>query len=169
MTQQSGQLMTKKLVTVRMEDSVRMAYQVMNEKKIRHLPVTDNKGEIIGIISDRDLKRAMVPTVQSDLSRVMSGDKEVDFFPDHQTKDYMSWPACTVSESTSVHEVAELILKDKISAVLVIDHHQAVKGIITTDDLLKLLLKFLDKSPEQKNTPVKSFIDYYNWSQLHWA
>lgn len=166
MNQRTGQIMTKKLITIRTDDSVRTAYQIMREHKIRHLPVVDQTGQVIGIMSDRDLKRAMVPlaSAQRDL-----GDEDADFFPNHIAQDYMTWPARTVSEENSVKEVTEILLRDKISAVLVSDIHDHVKGIITTDDLLKLLLKFLEKSPDENNKPIKSFIDYYNWSQLHWA
>mgnify|MGYP003348804238 CR=1 FL=1 len=51
--------MTRSLLTVRWNLSLEDAWKMMKERSIRHLPVLDAEGGLIGILSDRDVKRAM--------------------------------------------------------------------------------------------------------------
>ena len=53
------EIMSKRLVTIPMDRSMSQAQELMRQKSFRHLPVTDDSGTIIGILSDRDLQRAM--------------------------------------------------------------------------------------------------------------
>ena len=50
-------IMTNKLITVRPTESVRRAFFTMREHKVRHLLVTDEDKALVGIVSDRDLRR----------------------------------------------------------------------------------------------------------------
>lgn len=144
-------IMSKKLVTVRMTDSVRTAYEIMQERKIRHLPVVDAMGEIIGILSDRDLQRAMKPKKSPDFD-------EIEFNKTHTTQDYMSWPARSVPEDIEIAALTQLMLNEKMSALLVkaVGSHNRVRGIVTTDDLLKLLLQLLEKDPSRAKASLGS-------------
>ena len=53
------EVMTKKLITVTRDDKIDQGMEIMTEKKIRHLPVLENK-KIIGIISIRDVLKIMI-------------------------------------------------------------------------------------------------------------
>jgi acetoin utilization protein AcuB len=138
------QIMTKKLITVKESDTLLSAYECMQEKKIRHLPVTNSTGKIVGILSDRDIQRAMTPYV--DPSSTESISFELD--PAFKVKDFMSWPIRTVEQNRPVVEVAREMLGNKVSALLVIGYDAHPKGIITTDDLIKLLISILEKPNE---------------------
>jgi len=58
--QQVSKLMSRKLITVSPEDSVERAVQLLRQRGVRHLLVLRN-GRLVGIVSDRDLKRALDP------------------------------------------------------------------------------------------------------------
>ena len=58
---QVAELITRKLITVRPLDSVEGVIELLQRRGVRHLLVMD-KAKLVGIISDRDLKRAMDPT-----------------------------------------------------------------------------------------------------------
>lgn len=158
MVHTASEIMTKKAVTVRWLESIRTAYQMMCERKIRHLPVVDESGTLIGILSDRDLHRAMLP--QTEIARAGSWDQkgEPEFDSESRVKDFMSWPVSTVSRNVSVQDVAAKMLKEKLSAVLVTDSDHGRFGIITTDDLLKLLLTLLESEPSGVKRPLDSLI-----------
>ena len=159
------EIMSKKLITIRYEVSLRTAYQVMNERKIRHLPVTDEKEEIIGILSDRDLQRAMSPS--REVLNYTVTDPEFD--NSFQVKHFMSWPVKTVTDSDPVEEVARRMLKEKVSAFLVHDRHGLARGIVTTDDLIKLLIRLLEKDPHRIKHSLDSMMDEINFSAGNWA
>lgn len=138
-------IMSKKLITVKMGDSLRKAYQMMQECRIRHLPVTDETGAIIGILSDRDVQRAMKPCK----NELDGNDPQIEFDPKFTAADFMSWPIRSVPTHTSILELVVRMLDEKVSAFVVMDEHHYPKGIVTTDDLLKFLLKSLEKNPVQ--------------------
>ncbi len=115
--------MTKKVFTISCDKPVIEAARIMKEKNIRHLPVTNHVGTVIGILSDRDLQRA------------------INVLEQYKVEDFMSWPVYSVSESTSVKRIAEEMISQKVSAFLVEDLNGHLKGIITTDDLLRLLIE----------------------------
>lgn len=151
--EQTKQAMSAKMVTVSWDDHVRTAYQIMQEKKIRHLPVIDDGGQYIGILSDRDIRRAMKPK-STGFSE--SWEEKVEFFKKHKVKDFMSWPIQSVNENTLLLDVARKMLEEKFSALLVCDTHGHPRGIITTDDLLSVLIGLLeapfDASMKYKDT-----------------
>jgi acetoin utilization protein AcuB len=131
--------MSKKLVTVLESYSLEAAYSLMTNYKIRHLPVTDNNEEIVGIISDRDLQRAMRSHIENNGGiRV----EENEFDPRSKVGDYMTWPVMTVPETMPMKSVVEIMLKEKVSA-LIVEREDYAAGIVTTHDLLKVLASIL--------------------------
>ena len=50
--------MTKDVITVQEDESMMGASQIMRENKVRLLPVLNNKNELVGVVSDRDIKAA---------------------------------------------------------------------------------------------------------------
>ena len=127
-------IMSSKLVTVGMNDSLQKAFQLMEEHHFRHLPVIDERGEFLGILSDRDFQRALKTHKQG---------IEIECEVDSTLKalDLMSWPALVMSDEVCVSEIAQKMLESKISAVLVSSGGVGrVRGLVTTDDLLRLLV-----------------------------
>lgn len=144
-------LMSKKIVTIHMEDSIRMAYQIMQENKFRHLPVTDAAGNIIGILSDRDIQRAMKVSRQGI-------DTEIEFSAEDTCQDYMQWPIQTCSDQTSIAQAVDKMLNEKISAFLIVDSVSGrARGMLTTDDLLKYLKQLLSEDPALGKKSLGSF------------
>lgn len=117
--------MTKSLISVRWKFPVADAWKLMQERNIRHLPVMDAEGAVVGILSDRDVKRAMDP-------------KHPTFAAGAIVGDFMSWPAISVESTTPLEKVVKIMIEGKISALLV-TRKNAVVGITTTEDMLMLL------------------------------
>ena len=139
------EIMTDRLLTIDASDFLKNAYKIMREKGIRHLPVTGASGKVVGILSDRDLKLAM--------SKVVDFDDDIyyQFEAEEKVEDYMSRPVKSVAGTEPIENVAKRMLKEKVSAFLVLDRELQVCGIITTDDLLAYLVTVLemDKSKDQ--------------------
>ena len=144
-TQTLDKLMTKHPTTIGYEDPIQKASELMLEHRFRHLPVTDQLGEVIGIISDRDIQRAME-------TRRHGIEVEMVIAPHRKVKDFMSWPPHSVTDDTALIEVVKFMIQEKVSAVLVNSKvTEKVRGIITTEDILKAFVKNLEMIP---TTPV---------------
>ncbi len=126
----TAETMTKKVFTVSAAASLEAADALMEEKNIRHLPVVDEAGLVIGIVSNRDIQRAINPN-------------KPGFASNLKVADVMSWPALTVSEDTPIKDVAEGMIDEKVSAFLVTRGENEVAGIVTSEDLLRLLYTIL--------------------------
>ncbi len=142
-------LMTKKIITVKVNTPIQAAYEDMREHGIRHLPVVDVSGKLVGIISDRDMLRA------ANIRMVNEIEQEMTFNPHHTVEDFMSWPVQTVSEKTSVEDLAKMMIDQKVSAFVVNGPNHYIRGIITTDDLLQYLIEMLHSSESHRRIPLE--------------
>lgn len=143
--EEAKDVMTKKILTVRIDDPIEKAQRLMELRKIRHLPVVDRLGGLVGILSDRDLLRAASPEGQR--AALAVADRKPSFGPELLAKDFMSWPVRCVLESEPLRSVAEKMLAEKISAVVVVGADNHARGIVTTDDLLRVLITMLNDDP----------------------
>ncbi len=125
------QVMTKHPLCIEETDSLQKASDLMLQRRIRHLPVTDSRGDVIGVLSERDIQRGMVVrTVNGEAERVLS--------PQRKVREYMSWPPRTVDLGTPLQEVIQILIEEKISALLVESKLTGkIRGIVTTEDILR--------------------------------
>lgn len=126
--------MNKALVVVTPDVPVKEAMRLLQEKRIRHLPVVE-KEELVGIITDRDL-RSVTPSPATSLSIY-----EINYLLDKLTvREVMTKKVFTVSPEAELEEAARLILERKIGALPVVKDRTLV-GIITETDLLRAFLE----------------------------
>jgi len=127
--------MTSDVITVDEETSMMKASIIMKEKKIRSLPVVDKKGNLVGIVSDRDLRDAAPSKATTldvyELNYLLSSMK---------IKDLMSKNVVFSRPDETVEFAAILMLENKISALPVINDKDALVGIITQTDIFKVLI-----------------------------
>ena len=126
--------MSTNVITIDEDDSMQHAINLMKENVIRMLPVL-RKGRLIGIVSDTDLKRASA----SDAT-LLDVHEMLYLISKIKVHDIMTKNPLTVPEDYTVEETAEVLLKNKISGVPVVNKSGALVGIITRDDLFKVLI-----------------------------
>ena len=141
----TGTVMSSNLISISEDRDIDTADGLMKINKIRHLPVVNANNELSGILSVKDIARAK--------------DKKKPI------KSVMTTPVRVVKKSANVKTVIELMLKHKICSVLVANEEDIV-GIVTTDDLLKLLAEVIDDSESLENMDVSSFFDESWTSQI---
>jgi len=130
-------IMTRNPVTVSSTDSIRVAVDRMQEKKCRRLPVVDS-GKLVGIVSDRDLRRA------TNSPLVLRERWYDDFMLDHiPVRACMTENPVTVTPQTAIVVVAKLVLERKFGGLPVLEGDKLV-GIVTETDLLKYLVWMLE-------------------------
>ncbi len=118
-------VMSTDLVTVGPGESARRAYEIMRDRRIRHLPVVDD-GRLIGILSDRDLRPVL-------LSPGLTGATVAEL---------MSEEPATIAPGAPVEDAASLLVVRKIGCLPVVEGARLV-GIVTETDLLAVLVELL--------------------------
>jgi CBS domain-containing protein len=129
---QVGQFMTTDLFTVHPEDVVDLAASLMDWRHIRHVPVEDNDGKLVGLVSHRTLLRLV--------GQGMKGSKSSSV----AVKDIMKLDPVTVTTSTPTLEAIELMRKQKVGCLPVVDAGRLV-GIITERDLIRVAAMLFEK------------------------
>lgn len=122
-------VMQSKLVTVTPEASLAEAMRLLARRGIRHLPVVDKKS-LVGIVSDRDLKRTMASPATS-LTRAELTIAEI-----------MTREVITIGSGFAVEDAARIMVTQKISALPVVDNGRLV-GMVTETDALDLFVRAL--------------------------
>lgn len=143
MEKQIKNILTKKLITIEQSSSLSDADDLMNNYNIRHLPVVDETDTLVGIISKSDF--IALKYVDSRLNKFI-------------VKNFMSSPVVVVSVTSKVREVAQIFMNKKISSVIAIENGEAV-GIVTSEDLIKLLARGDEFSNESNNLDLAALAD----------
>ena len=137
-------LMSQDVATVGVADSCQEAVARMVRRKIRHLPVVERDGRLVGVVTDRDLRhRLFEPRVMKEIGTV-SVDQILKTVP---VKDIMSTPVVTVGPQDELETAARVMLEDKVGSLPVVENGRVV-GIITETDLLRQIVRADACSPE---------------------
>ncbi|MBW1780562.1 MAG: CBS domain-containing protein [Deltaproteobacteria bacterium] len=126
--------MSKTVVTVDINDSMQGAMKLLKENAIPMLPVM-KKGALVGIVTDRDLKRAS----PSDAT-TLEIHELLFLISKIRVKEIMTKDPITIPFDFTVEEAAEVLMKNKISGAPVVDHAGQVVGTITKGDLFRVLI-----------------------------
>lgn len=121
----AADLMTPKPKTIRVTTTVTAALDILWSLDVRHLPVIDEDGELVGMLSDRDV----APLVKFDDGVAVTAGKSVG--------DVMSGDVISVDADTELEGVIETLLEERIGAVPVVDGEGSVVGIISYVDVLR--------------------------------
>lgn len=118
-------LMTTNLITVKASETIKEAHADMELGLIRHLPVVDDRGRLVGVLSDRDILGTI------------AGKRT------HKVAEVMTRTPITTRPDAPAAEAATLMLDHKISSVLVVDEEEALIGMITITDYLEVARRAL--------------------------
>ena len=134
-------IMTRNPISIDPEAPIGTAIDVMVDRKIRHLPVVDTRGAIVGIITDRDLRSAaFAPALEEYLSaaarRRLRGVGVA--LENLRVKNAMTCDPVTTTPDLPVTQAAALMLERQVGSLLVVDRG-ALVGIVTDRDAVKAL------------------------------
>jgi acetoin utilization protein AcuB len=127
-------LMTSTPVTATPMTTIRSAFDLLHELDIRHLPIVDDVGELVGMISDRDLRALTLPYFADDPD---AGTLRVAL--DARVASLMSSNVLSVDAEAKAVEVVDLMLDHKVGAIPVVDGDGLLVGIISYIDVLRAL------------------------------
>jgi acetoin utilization protein AcuB len=126
-------LMTRSLITVRPDDSVEVAVRLLRQRGVRHLLVLKN-ARLVGVISDRDIKRALDP---ERTHKKLLGIGGLYFLLEPiLVREIMTADVVTIRPEATAQEAASVLVKERFGALPVVRGNELV-GIITETDLLR--------------------------------
>jgi acetoin utilization protein AcuB len=131
------EIMTRGPDTIRADAMVGTAWKLMRTRKIRHLPVLDDAGRLVGIVTDRDLRQVILdPGIQEQLGNLPRALNLLTI------RDVMTWGVVTVSPEADVRQAARVMHEQKIGALPVVERGRVV-GILTEVDLVNTFVRVL--------------------------
>jgi len=129
--------MTRNPLTLRQDDLLRQAVEVVMVRRIRHIPVLDEKGSLVGIVTDRDVQG----TLPSPLSAAAPEEYEA-LLETTPLARIMTKTVITVGADDLAAEAVETLLADRIDGLPVLEDGRLV-GIFTVRDALRAYLELL--------------------------
>ncbi len=127
-----GDLMTRELVTLGQDETLTIADRIMNLGRIRHMPVVDGEGRVVGLISQRDLFRGA-------LARAIgfSRDTRQKILDAVTVAEVMTTELHLARADMSIAEAAKTMFLHKIGCLPVTDSDGKLIGILTESDFVQ--------------------------------
>lgn len=130
--------MTTPAITLTPDTPFQEAVKLIRERQIRRIPIVDEHGKLVGIVSERDLLHAE-PSPATSLSIW-----EMNYLLwKLKVSDLMSKKVITVTPQTALQDAASLLIKHRIGGLPVVDSQQRVIGVITETDIFKAFVALL--------------------------
>ncbi|MGF6805750.1 CBS domain-containing protein [Paraburkholderia sp. Clong3] len=176
---QASDIMTTRVVSIAAESSVYDAAKLLADSRISGMPVVDDAGSVIGIVSEGDLLRRVETGTETQrrswLAEFLAPTRQlaVEYLKERsiRVRDVMSAPAVTVDESTPLGAVAELLGRKHIKRLPVLSKGKLV-GIVSRANLVRALASCapaqLDAQPsdDQIRSAITKELDGHRWAMV---
>lgn len=142
-----SELMTREVMTIPPEMSVREAAKILFEREISGLPVADQQNNVVGMITEKEIISMALPKFAEqfgDFDIILDEtpfEKKLAEADKIKVKDVMRKDVLCVSEDTSVAEVARLMIAKKARRIPVLDKNRKLAGIIARADIVKKIAR----------------------------
>jgi CBS domain-containing protein len=121
MNENIASIMTREVVTVRPDDSMKEVHKLIFERRFHHLPVTSD-GKLVGIITTWDLLKSNLKEEECD---------------NYKVQDWMTRKVATLGPHELVGAAAMIFLKHLFHALPIVDEEGHLLGIVSTHDILR--------------------------------
>jgi CBS domain-containing membrane protein len=128
-------LMTDHVFTLRPHDDLDALYELMDAKHVRHVPVVDREGDLVGLVTQRDLSHSALGT-QEDLPLSL----QQEILRRRKVREIMATEVDTVEPDEDLKTAAEMLIENKIGCLPVVEGEHLV-GILTESDFVRLYVK----------------------------
>ena len=142
-------IMTSNVITVTTETSVQELARILSHNNISGVPVVDNAGNLIGVVTENDLidqtKKLHIPTVVTILDSIFylenpdRMEKEMKKIAGTTVLDIYSSDPVTVNEETTLDEIATIMAEKNIHTLPVVRERKLI-GVIGKKDIIKTLI-----------------------------
>jgi len=172
----ADQIMTRTVITVTPETKIAEAANIMLEKHVSGLPVVDASGKLVGIVSEGDFIRRSEIGTQRKRGRFLKfilgpGKAAADFVHEHGKKvsEIMTPEPLTIVEYTPLEQIVQLMEKNNIKRLPVLNAEEKLVGIVSRANLLQAVASLAREIPDptadddQIRNRVIDTIERYDW------
>ena len=136
--------MTRQVVSIGPDMGVREAFFIMKENSIRHLPIVEENDKLVGIISDRELRRPNWVDEAHDISHVYYLDNSM------LVSDVMITNVHVLHTYDTLKKAVSVLLDKHIGAAPVLDKNGDLVGMLSAIDLLRALQDSIGQQTKNK-------------------
>jgi CBS domain-containing protein len=166
-------VMSTPVTTVTPDTLVQTASRVMRDAQIQHLPVVTDAATLVGILTDRDLRRAAA----SDVPHLAKHEQRSQL-DQLRVREIMTPEVITVRGTIALREAGQLVLQHKVGCLPVVRDDHTLIGIITVTDLLRMVIthpeagrvrrvRSVMHTPLITVTPEMSLAEAHNLMRVH--
>lgn len=139
------EVMNKNPITISPTTTIFKALHLLKKHKIRHLPVLDQDRQLIGIVSDRDVRDASPSIFETDSNHL---------FLENDIQSIMSSPVITVHPFDFIEDIARIFYDREFASVPVVSNNKLV-GIVTEKDMLYTLIQLTGTHVQSSHVEMK--------------
>lgn len=139
------EVMNKKPITISPTSTISDALLLLQKHRIRHLPVINEEKEVLGIVSDRDVRDASPSIFDTGSNHV---------FLENKIQSIMSTPVITVHPLDFVEDIARIFYDREFASVPVVSNNKLV-GIVTEKDMLYTLIQLTGTHVQSSHVEMK--------------
>ena len=124
-------LMIERVFTLGPGDNLVALEDLMDAHRVRHVPIVDRDGDLVGLVTQRDLARSVLGRLDDVPMSV-----ERDVLRTRRVREVMTTEPETVEPETSLKEAAQILFEDKVGCLPVVEGSHLV-GILTEADFVR--------------------------------
>jgi CBS domain-containing protein len=125
----ADQIMQRRVISVAADDTVAQAWQALRDEIIHQAPVLDAGGQLVGIVSERDLLTA----INIDTGRIVDTLKR-------KVSDVMATPVVAAGPLTDIRRIAAVMLDNHVDGVPILSERGRLVGFISRSDILRSVI-----------------------------
>lgn len=126
--------MTRSVMPIAHTATLETAWRLMRERTVRHLPVIDADRRLVGIVTDHDLRQALLgPAVEEPPGALVTALGRL------RVNEVMTWGVITVGPAIEVRQAARIMRDRRLGALPVVTEGRVV-GILTATDVIQALV-----------------------------
>ncbi|SHF79757.1 acetoin utilization AcuB family protein [Ornithinibacillus halophilus] len=139
------EIMNRNVVTLGPTATIAEALHLLQENRIRHIPIIDENRSVIGIVSDRDVRDASPSVLVKDSDQAIL---------QSEIQTIMSHPVITVHPLDFVEEIARIFYDEEFASLPVVSDNKLI-GIVTEKDMLYTLIQLTGTHVQSSHIEVK--------------
>jgi CBS domain-containing membrane protein len=124
-------LMTDRVYTLQPHDDLEALYDLMDEHHIRHVPIVDADGDLVGLVTQRDLGRTVLGVRDA-----LPVSEQQEILRRRRVREIMALEVETVEPDESLRAAAQMLLENKIGCLPVVEGEKLI-GILTESDFVR--------------------------------